>query len=240
MVRSEQSIWELLREASKTLPEPFSAALLIDYVRRRRPDVAESSIRTHISHALVEATNRTGPWAGRTPFLTRVERGVYRRSGLAPQPAATAEIPEEPPRVDQSSAPGPAQTRVVLVGCSSSKAASPRPARDLFIGAGFVQGRDRAEGLGTPWYVLSEKYGLLAPDEVVVPYDEQLPDRTAAYRAAWGSWVLAQLAERHPLRGAVIEAHAGRAYCEPLTGPLATVASTKVVCDGPGERGPRT
>jgi hypothetical protein len=48
-----------------------------------------------------------------------------------------------------------------------------------------------------------------------------LADQPRTYRAAWGSWVVAQLGMRHDLAGAVVEVHAGRAYCEPLAAPLA-------------------
>ncbi|MDP9462034.1 MAG: hypothetical protein M3Q22_17845 [Actinomycetota bacterium] len=116
--------------------------------------------------------------------------------------------------------------RMVLVGCSGSKAASPRPAAELFTGVAFGKARDFARGSGAPWYVLSAKWGLLDPDEVVAPYDVYLGDRPAQYRAAWGTWVVAQLAGRHDLRGAVVEVHAGEAYCRPLAGPLAAAGAT--------------
>ncbi|MGY1709091.1 DUF6884 domain-containing protein [Geodermatophilus sp. SYSU D00758] len=128
-------------------------------------------------------------------------------------------------------APGPASvssTRVVLVGCSSSKASAARPAAELFTGAAFMKARDLARSSGAHWYVLSAKFGLLDPAEVVAPYDVYLPDQPASYRAAWGAWVVAQLGVRHELSGAVVEVHAGRAYCDPLRAPLAAVGATLV------------
>ena len=97
MARSGRSIWDLVREASETLPEPFSHHALLTWVSERRPDVAESSIRTHINYALVE-TRRTGPWASKTPFLTRVDRGVYRRLGSRRPALPGAEAPGPDPR----------------------------------------------------------------------------------------------------------------------------------------------
>ncbi|SFP54187.1 hypothetical protein SAMN05660464_3512 [Geodermatophilus dictyosporus] len=110
---------------------------------------------------------------------------------------------------------------ILLVGCSGSKATSARPARELFTGAAFRKARDRAETLGLPWYVLSAEHGLLVPDEIVAPYDVYLPDQPSARRSAWGAEVVFQLARQHELRGTVIEAHAGRSYCDPLIDPLA-------------------
>jgi hypothetical protein len=215
---SEQSIWALLREASETLPEPFTSARLIDFVSRRRPDVAEASIRTHINYALVETT-RTGPWASRTPFLTRVDRGVYRRSRAA---SRAEPAPSRPPSPVPRSVPVTARSsgRVVLVGCSRTKRPGAAPASELFEGALFRRARDHAIRSGDAWFVLSARFGLLDPAEVVEPYDVYLGDRSPSYRTAWGEWVVAQLAERVPLDGLDVEVHAGDAYCAPLREPL--------------------
>ncbi|WP_147332037.1 DUF6884 domain-containing protein [Geodermatophilus marinus] len=118
--------------------------------------------------------------------------------------------------------------RVVLVGCSSSKAPTARPAAELFTGAAFTKARDLAISTGAPWYVVSAKFGLLDPAEVVAPYDVYPPDQPASYRAAWGAWVVAQLASRHELCGTEVEVHAGRAYCDPLRAPLAAAGATLV------------
>jgi hypothetical protein len=117
--------------------------------------------------------------------------------------------------------PSPTSTcDVVLIGCSGSKAATARPASELFTGATFVKGRDRARRLGVPWYVLSAKYGVLSPDEVIAPYDVYLGDQSTTYRTAWGAWVVAQLSRLHDLTGSVVEVHAGKTYCDPLVQPL--------------------
>lgn len=217
------TIWDLVRQASEALHEPFSRAALVDWVVRRRRDVEPSSVGVHIQYATANATNANNPFGQRTPLLERVRRGEYRRY----RPGVIA------PLVDVEAMPLPshapvdaAAADVVLVGCSSSKAPAGRPAADLFVGAAFTKARAHAEAAGVPWFVLSAKFGLLSPDEVVAPYDVYLADRSARYRAAWGSWVVAQLAERHDLAGAVVEVHAGRAYTEPLMAPLAAAGAT--------------
>jgi hypothetical protein len=130
-----------------------------------------------------------------------------------------------PAQLTPSAAPV-SSTRLVLVGCSSGKAPTARPAAELFTGAAFTKARDLARSSGAPWYVLSAKFGLLEPAEVVAPYDVYLPNQPASYRTAWGAWVVAQLATRHDLSGAVVEVHAGRAYCDPLRTPLAAAGAT--------------
>ena len=125
------------------------------------------------------------------------------------------------PAAESAPIDSPASLRILLIGCSQTKAPAAAPARDLFTGAAFCKARAMAERSGHPWFVLSAKFGLLDPDEVVSPYDVYLDDRSSAYRRAWGRWVVAQLAEQQPLAGAVVEVHAGRAYCDPLAEPLA-------------------
>jgi hypothetical protein len=118
------------------------------------------------------------------------------------------------------------ETGVILVGCSRTKSTNAQPAGELFRGAGFQRARDYAIRSGKPWFVLSAKYGLLAPDDVIGPYDVYLPDQPASYREVWGQWVTANLAARVPLNGVVVEAHASEAYCAPLRGPLGRIGGT--------------
>ncbi|MFP5371087.1 MAG: DUF6884 domain-containing protein, partial [Actinomycetes bacterium] len=146
----------------------------------------------------------TAPAVGRPAIVAPVETGAQRSRGLA----------------------ACAHADIVLVGCSGSKAAGVSRAADLFTGAAFRKARDLAIRSGKPWYVISAKFGLLHPDEVIAPYDVYLPKQSPRYRSAWGQWVVAQLGELHGLQGAVIEGHAGSAYCEPLIGPLAQAGAT--------------
>jgi hypothetical protein len=69
--------------------------------------------------------------------------------------------------------------------------------------------------------VLSAKHGLLDPDDVISPYDVQIDDQPAAYRSAWGEWVVAQLADRVQLEGVTVEVHGGVDFAQPLRQPLA-------------------
>jgi hypothetical protein len=215
------TIWQLVAEAARTLPEPFSRQAIISWVSERRADVELSSISTHIAYATAETPNRERhPLGARPPLLERVDRGLYRRHlGATPtMSAAPVHVPagtSSPPTAGQ-----PTTGDIVLVGCSRTKSAVPAPAEDLFQGPGFRRARAYAAASGAPWFVLSAKYGLLTPDDVVGPYDVYLPDRSSAYRAAWGEWVVSQLAERQVLHGARVEVHASQAYTAPLREPL--------------------
>ena len=201
------TIWELLDEASSTLPEPFSRAALINWISARRPDVGVSSIATHIQLATDNAGgSAAGPFAARTPLLHRVERGQYLRY-RAGAPANRA-------------LEKPSSGRVVLIGSSGETATVPCAAADLFRSSGFVAARERAVGSGERWFVLSARHGLLDPGDVVSPVGASLGDHSLGYRIAWGEWVAAQLGERMWLSGLVVEVHGGVDFAQPLRHPL--------------------
>jgi uncharacterized protein DUF6884 len=114
-----------------------------------------------------------------------------------------------------------AQAAVVLVGCVRSKRPAAAAAADLFASPLFAGRRRYATASGLPWYILSAKFGLLAPDDVIGPYDVYLAEQSPGYRKAWGEFVVAQLEQLQPeLRGRTVEVHAGAAYVDPLRGPL--------------------
>jgi hypothetical protein len=204
------TIWELVAEGAATLPEPFTRAALINWVSARRPDVGVASIAAHIQFATENAAHPDhGPFAGRTPLLYRVERGRYRRF-------------RAPDRAWWPAGPAPAGdgARVLLLASAGELAKSPTIAAELFRSPGFARARQLALVSGTPWFVLSAKHGLLDPADVVGPFDDQLGERSPAYRSAWGEWVVAQLGERAPLEGTVVEVHGGVDFAQPLRQPL--------------------
>jgi hypothetical protein len=200
------TIWELVAQAAGSLPEPFSRAALINWVSARRPDVGVASIATHIQFATANSGSAGhNPFAGRTPLLHRVDRGLYERFR---GPSVEAPVPVDAP------------ARVVLVASSGAHGDAPVPVAALFRSAGFAGARAHAERSGLPWFVLSAKHGLLDPGDVVGPYDVQIDERSAGYRAAWGEWVVAQLSERVALDGVTVEVHGGVDFAQPLRQPL--------------------
>jgi hypothetical protein len=97
----------------------------------------------------------------------------------------------------------------------------------LFASPLFGGRRRYAVASGLPWYILSAKFGLLAPDDVIGPYDVYLADQSPDYKKAWGQFVVAALEQRvQGLHGRTIEVHAGAAYVDPLRAPLAAHGAT--------------
>lgn len=59
----------------------------------------------------------------------------------------------------------------IIIACGSKKRDHPAPARDMYIGALFRNARRAAEATGQPWWIMSAKYGIIPPDQVIEPYD---------------------------------------------------------------------
>lgn len=229
------TIWDQLGECVETLSEPFSAQEILSWFRRHYPTTKESSLRAHIQAATSNAggEGRPAAFGGRRPLITRVGHGLYvRYQGTEPEASPRPWRRRESRPSTQSpgtsalslrptaaAGAGDGSADLYLVGCCKTKAPTAAPARELFRGAGFVGAQEVAEGAGRPWHILSARWGLIDPDEIVAPYDVYLADLSAGYRRAWGEWVVAQLAERHTLRGLRAEVHAGAAYVNPLRAP---------------------
>jgi hypothetical protein len=142
----------------------------------------------------------------------------------APGAGAITQLPE--PVVPGDSVP---HTDLLLFACVKSKLDVPAAARDLYVSVLFQKERAYAERRGVPWFILSAEHGLVAPDEWLAPYERYLPDTPAGYRAAWGSWVVERLdLLAGPLRGRVVEVHAGATYVEAIAAHLAAKGATLV------------
>ncbi|MGQ5263635.1 DUF6884 domain-containing protein [Micromonospora sp. ZYX-F-536] len=111
-------------------------------------------------------------------------------------------------RPDQAARPN-----LLLLACAQTKREVPAPARQLYTSPLFRKGCTYAEHLGVPWFILSAEHALVTPDQLLTPYERYLPDTSDSYRAAWGLWAVERLdLLAGPLRGLVVEVHAGAAY----------------------------
>ena len=80
-----------------------------------------------------------------------------------------------------------------LVSCVSKKRAVPAPAQDLYVSPLFLKTRTYVESRGQPWYILSAKYGLVRPEQLIEPYDLTLKQMPVAERRRWAERVMSQL-----------------------------------------------
>ena len=93
---------------------------------------------------------------------------------------------------------------VYLVSCVSKKRASPTVAKDLYVSAWFLKARRYVEATCCPWFILSAKYGLLSPEQVIAPYERTLNTMGVAARRAWAIRVEAQMDERLPVTDRIV------------------------------------
>lgn len=134
---------------------------------------------------------------------------------MASSRATSSELNEATPRVPTTT------PSVVLIGCVKTKLPTPAPARNLYTSPLFTRRRAYAERSKAPWFILSSKWGLIEPDQIIAPYDMYLDAQPTSYRRAWGEFVVEQLRLTCPLKaGSVVEIHAGGAYLAAVKTPL--------------------
>jgi hypothetical protein len=125
--------------------------------------------------------------------------------------------------------------RIGLVGCVKSKAAIAAPARDLYVSPLFRGRRTYVERTCDQWFVLSALHGLVAPDQVLAPYDLTLADASVEERRRWSVGVLEQLtAAMGTLGSHDYEVHAGASYREfgLVDGLLRSGAAVRIPAEG--------
>lgn len=87
----------------------------------------------------------------------------------------------------------PSACVIALVSCVKQKRDRPAPARDLYVSTLFSLSRKYAEAHSDRWFILSAKYGLVQPEQVIEPYEETLRDKRREDRRAWALRVHEQL-----------------------------------------------
>lgn len=134
--------------------------------------------------------------------------------------------------------------RIALIACSASKLDRPAPAREMYAPSQlFTASRRYAEATCDGWFVLSAKHGILAPDDVIEPYDERLTTgpntidgRTIP--SPWAGDVSRGLLARLRVTGiwaSTFVVLAGRAYAEHI-GTLSLVCEYPLAGMGIGRR----
>lgn len=162
-------------------------------------------------------------WPGFTTNDVRVGESVtFVRVGstVPPRPA---------PSANATARAGAAKVDAILVGCVKKKLPVAAPAKELYVSALFRKERAYAERAEVPWFILSAQHGLVAPEDVLEPYDLRLSSTSREYRREWSRQVVDQLGDAvGALEGRIIEIHAGAAYADVIRAPLATAGADVV------------
>jgi hypothetical protein len=108
---------------------------------------------------------------------------------------------------------------IALVACSKSKLRAAAPASELYTSALFRLSLAYAQRTCAFVYIVSAKYGLVHPAQVIEPYDLTIVTLPARDRVLWGARVATQLHTSKGLRlaqGKALVIFAGAAYAEPI------------------------
>jgi hypothetical protein len=87
-----------------------------------------------------------------------------------------------------------------LISCSKSKGGHRDLARNMYVSSLYSKSVMVAEGWGIPFSILSAKYGLLSPDDIIEPYDLTLKGASKQFKFDWAKKVDGQIrasANRH-------------------------------------------
>ena len=108
---------------------------------------------------------------------------------------------------------------VGLVGCGKSKASVdiPVPARDLYRSSLFSLSMRYADRYADDTHILSGKHGLLAPHELVAPYDGEL---SQASSEDWAKSVIDNLLAHYHDTTLDLVVLSGRRYSDCLFGEI--------------------
>lgn len=123
--------------------------------------------------------------------------------------------------------------RVALVACVGKKLKCLSFARDLYQSPWFRKARVYAEQNATRWYILSAKHGLVAPGQLIEPYDKTLINMGGDYRQGWAERVRDKLDTVEPESVHLIVL-AGRKYREPLLDILPERFTSEAPMEGLG------
>jgi len=83
--------------------------------------------------------------------------------------------------------------KIGIVACCSKKMSSSALARDLYQSTLFKKSRVYVENNTRNWLIVSAKYGLIFPGQVIEPYDQTLNKMSKDDRTAWKNRVVRQL-----------------------------------------------
>jgi hypothetical protein len=115
-----------------------------------------------------------------------------------------------------------------LVSCVSKKGRIATGARDLYTSEWFTKARAYVEVSEAPWFILSAEHGLLAPDEIIAPYEKTLNRMGVAERRGWAKRVIAQMDSKLPTCEQIV-LFAGARYREFLMDYLGRRAQRVIV-----------
>lgn len=88
--------------------------------------------------------------------------------------------------------------KVAIINCGSSKKPYTCQARDLYTGNLFCASRKYCEDNYSQYIILSAKYHMLFPEDIISPYELYLGDLTKQEKLDWNNVVVKQIMKYFP------------------------------------------
>lgn len=153
----------------------------------RMPSVCNAmGSRALLESAHAAVVSRKGPRNGANVFFTYAFGDGKRPVA---QKASRREPSTKPAATERPSPTGDFRNALVLVSCTKSKLGRAAPAADLYTSTFFRLSRSLIERAGADWRILSAKYGLVAPTDVIAPYELTLKTMGVAHRRRWAEGI---------------------------------------------------
>lgn len=80
---------------------------------------------------------------------------------------------------------------VYLLSCVSKKLSRPAKAKNFYVSTWFRKAQDYIGQ--NEYYILSAKYGLISPDQIIEPYEKTLNKMDTATRKLWADDVVNEI-----------------------------------------------
>ena len=107
--------------------------------------------------------------------------------------------------------------RIALISCSKEKKGYSCPARELYSASNlFSLSCQYAKKVADKIFILSAKYGLVAEDQIIPPYNQTLKEMNRQQQLNWASGVLDALERECNLSSDHFILLAGNTYCRDL------------------------
>lgn len=107
--------------------------------------------------------------------------------------------------------------KIALIACVKEKQALASPALEIYVGKEFKRWVADAQAKKVnALYILSGKYGLLLPKEIIEPYDFNLNDASNGERKLWAIKVIDRLKEFEDLSSVQASLYCNEQYAEYL------------------------
>jgi len=87
--------------------------------------------------------------------------------------------------------------KIGIIACVKDKMKFPARAEDMYVGGDFKFWKEDALNQQNVdrYFILSAKYGLLLPEQMIEPYDLNLKDQTGEYIEKWSENLTNKLSE---------------------------------------------